>query len=72
MSIYYCRSEMASDKSAIVIDNGSAFCKVGFAGDDAPRHSVPAVVRQKTFIGAELTADTSSYVMRRGKIEILK
>jgi len=29
---------------AIVIDNGSGFCKAGIAGDDAPRASVPTVV----------------------------
>lgn len=36
---------MAEDHiPAIVIDNGSGFCKAGIAGDDAPRCSVPTVV----------------------------
>ena len=34
----------ADVKKAVVIDNGSHTCKVGFAGDDAPRHVCPAVV----------------------------
>jgi actin-related protein len=29
---------------AIIIDNGSGFCKVGISGDDAPRASIPTVV----------------------------
>ena len=36
---------MCDDKiPALVIDNGSGVCKVGFAGDDAPRSVFPAVV----------------------------
>merc|ERR1712230_157577 len=30
--------------AALVVDNGSGMCKAGFAGDDAPRASFPAVV----------------------------
>jgi actin beta/gamma 1 len=30
--------------TAIVIDNGSAVCKPGFAGEDAPRAVIPSVV----------------------------
>ncbi len=29
---------------AIVIDNGSGFCKAGLSGDDVPRCSIPTVV----------------------------
>ena len=29
---------------AIVIDNGSGFCKGGISGDDTPRCSIPTVV----------------------------
>ena len=29
---------------AIVIDNGSGFCKAGISGDDTPRCSVPSIV----------------------------
>ncbi|RUS84740.1 hypothetical protein EGW08_007482, partial [Elysia chlorotica] len=36
---------MASDnKSAIVMDVGSASCKIGFAGDDDPKCVLPTVV----------------------------
>lgn len=30
--------------AALVIDNGSETCKVGFAGDDAPRAVFPSIV----------------------------
>jgi len=38
--------QMADDSlnPAIVIDNGSGFCKVGISGDDAPRVSIPTVI----------------------------
>jgi actin-related protein len=29
---------------AVVIDNGSGFCKVGISGDDAPRATISTVV----------------------------
>lgn len=29
---------------AIVIDNGSGFCKVGISGDDAPRVQIPTII----------------------------
>ena len=32
------------DVATLVIDNGSCSCKVGFAGDDAPRAVFPTVV----------------------------
>ena len=32
------------DLIALVIDNGSGFCKAGFAGDDAPRSVFPSIV----------------------------
>jgi actin len=32
------------DQLAIILDNGSAYLKAGFAGDDAPRAVVPSVV----------------------------
>ena len=32
------------DVAAIVIDNGSGYCKAGFAGDDAPRSVFPSIV----------------------------
>ena len=36
---------MADDHiPALVIDNGSGFCKAGISGDDAPRGSIPTVV----------------------------
>jgi len=35
---------MLTDSSAVVIDNGSGFCKAGLAGEDAPRSKFPTVV----------------------------
>jgi len=32
------------DAVALVVDNGSGMCKVGFAGDDAPRAVFPSIV----------------------------
>ena len=32
------------DIAALVVDNGSSMCKVGFAGDDAPRAVFPSIV----------------------------
>jgi len=29
---------------AIIIDNGSGFCKSGISGDDAPRCQIPTVI----------------------------
>ncbi|XP_062584201.1 actin-6-like [Saccostrea cucullata] len=34
---------MEDDTAPVVIDNGSGMCKVGFAGDDAPRAVFPAI-----------------------------
>ena len=31
-------------KAAVVFDNGSSRCKVGFAGDDAPQAVIPTLV----------------------------
>ena len=40
---------MAEDQPAVVIDNGSAYFKAGFAGKDAPRCYIPTIVgRPKT------------------------
>ena len=33
-----------NDVTAIVIDNGSGYCKAGFAGDDAPKSVFPSIV----------------------------
>ncbi|KAK3843881.1 MAG: actin family [Linnemannia gamsii] len=35
---------MEDEAGALVIDNGSDMCKVGFAGDDAPRAVFPSIV----------------------------
>ncbi len=35
---------MADDNYPIVIDNGSGVCKIGFAGDDAPRGVFPNII----------------------------
>ena len=40
-----CNFNMADDiVPAIVIDNGSGFCKAGISGDDTPRCSIPTIV----------------------------
>jgi len=38
---------------AVVIDNGSGFCKVGISGDDAPRATISTVVGR--YVGKLLT-----------------
>ena len=35
---------MDDDVAALVVDNGSGICKVGFAGDDAPRAVFPSII----------------------------
>uniref|UniRef100_A0A3P9NEM8 Actin, beta 1 n=1 Tax=Poecilia reticulata TaxID=8081 RepID=A0A3P9NEM8_POERE len=35
---------MEDDVAALVVDSGSSMCKVGFAGDDAPRAVFPSIV----------------------------
>lgn len=35
---------MSDPVSAIVIDNGSGYCKAGFAGEDAPKITFPSIV----------------------------
>ena len=32
------------EAQALVVDNGSGICKVGFAGDDAPRAVLPSII----------------------------
>jgi actin-related protein len=34
----------SESERAIVIDNGTSFCKVGFAGEDSPVSSFPSVI----------------------------
>eukprot|EP01084_Bolivina_argentea_P068000 123746_1 len=40
-----CESESESEdeNQAIVIDNGSTLLKIGYAGDDAPKHIIPSI-----------------------------
>jgi actin beta/gamma 1 len=40
-----------AEVAAVVIDNGSETCKVGFAGDDAPRKIFPSVVGRQRHTG---------------------
>ena len=47
-----------ADSNAVVIDNGTGFCKAGIAGDDAPRSCFPMTVGRPndyTMIGTEYT-----------------
>ena len=43
MSLYDDSEEIP----AIVVDNGSGYCKAGFAGDDAPRSSFPSIIGKR-------------------------
>ena len=48
--------EELGDAIALVVDNGSGWCKAGFAGDDAPRALFPSIVGidgNCSFIGNE-------------------
>ena len=43
---------MAEDEvAALVVDNGSAVCKAGFAGDDAPRAELPSTIDRPKMLG---------------------
>uniref|UniRef100_A0A8C4X053 Actin, beta 1 n=1 Tax=Eptatretus burgeri TaxID=7764 RepID=A0A8C4X053_EPTBU len=42
---------MDDDVATLVVDNGSAMCKAGFAGDDAPRVVFPSIVGR--YVGDE-------------------
>eukprot|EP00762_Andalucia_godoyi_P007729 ANDGO_07895.mRNA.1 Actin len=54
---------MSTDVTALVIDNGSGMTKAGFAGDDAPRAAVPAIVGRPRFQNAMLgTGQKKLYV----------
>ena len=48
---------MDEEVTAVVIDNGSGTCKAGFAGDDAPRASFPAVVGRPKMPGIMVGMD---------------
>lgn len=37
--------------AAVVIDNGSGLCKVGFAGYDAPKSVFPSIVGRYIHVG---------------------
>ena len=51
------------DVAAIVIDNGSGYCKAGFAGDDAPRSVFPSIVGRPRHQGVMVgMAQKDSYV----------
>lgn len=38
------------DIQALVVDNGSGYCKVGFSGDDSPRAVFPAVIGRPKYM----------------------
>lgn len=37
-------NDIENDIAVLVVDNGTDFCKAGFAGDDAPRAVLPSIV----------------------------
>ncbi|CAJ0830263.1 3608_t:CDS:10 [Entrophospora sp. SA101] len=54
---------MDDEAAAIVIENGSSTCKVGFAGDDAPRAVFPTIVGRPHHQGVNVSMDEKdSYV----------
>ena len=61
MSIYNASGE---DAGTLVIDIGSGTCKVGYAGDDVPRHIVPSLIA-KDNIG------NPSNTQQEGNMEII-
>eukprot|EP00121_Abeoforma_whisleri_P010846 Awhi_evm1s10000 len=46
---------------AVVVDNGSSICKVGFAGDDSPRAVFPSIVGRPRHQGVMLSGNKNSY-----------
>ena len=61
-----------NSNAPIVIHSGSGYISVGFAGDDAPRHTFPAVVKrigEHLFIGeSALEHENPTYPIERGVI----
>jgi actin beta/gamma 1 len=60
-----------TEVAAVVIDNGSAMCKVGFSGDDYPRAVFPTTVargEKDTYVGDEAAWDRRVYPIQRGTI----
>lgn len=57
--VYYGTTE----KAAVVIDMGTAYTKVGFAGEYAPRHIIPTKVSSAFLIGVctALAANARTY-----------
>jgi actin-related protein len=48
---------MASEITALVVDNGSGMCKAGFSGDDAPRTVFPSIVGRPKMPGIMVGVD---------------
>jgi len=68
---------MNENSNPVVIDNGSAMCRAGFGGDDAPRTAFPAVVgrpspdglmakmpQDSTFVGDEALANRGMLTLK--------
>jgi len=68
----------ASEVQTLVIDNGSGFMKVGFAGDGAPRSVFPSVVGhspvayEKSTIGVELNDPSSAGSLSAASVSRMK
>jgi actin beta/gamma 1 len=48
---------MEEEVTAIVIDNGSGWCKAGFAGDEAPKYLAPTLVGRPKIQGIMVGLD---------------
>ena len=53
---------MSDDVTALVVDNGSGTCRVGFAGDDVPRAVFPSIVGRPCYQGITSQTDMDYYV----------
>ena len=67
---------MEEEVSAIVIDNGTGYCKAGLAGEEAPRTVVPSLIGRPLMQGVLKDLDTKEYffgdesLKRKGLLKI--
>lgn len=46
-----------NNPETVVIDNGSAMCRLGFAGEDGPRSYFPSIVGRNLFTNLMVGVD---------------
>ena len=52
---------MDEEVTAIVIDNGSSKCRIGYAGDEVPRLNVPTVIGRPKLQGLRMGIEQKEY-----------